>query len=93
MVHWVAELRGLDILDAYQLVTQAIEAPLANVCDTNYTSIAKMPKRYLPRSSATPMEGTHARLRNLASEYCGTLRSGSWPAGSLMAFVTKCRVL
>ncbi len=25
----------------------AVESPLANVCDTNYTSIAKMPERYL----------------------------------------------
>ena len=47
MVTWVAGLSGLDPLDAYQLVTQAVESPLANVCDTNYTSIAKMPKRYL----------------------------------------------
>ena len=47
MVTWVAGLCGLDPLDAYQLVTQAVESPLANVCDTNYTSIAKMAKRYL----------------------------------------------
>ncbi len=65
MVHWIAAEYGLDVLDAYQLVTQAIESPLANVCDTNYTSIAKMPKRYLPVAGA--MEGTHARLRDLAS--------------------------
>jgi DNA-binding protein Fis len=37
MVSWVAQLCGLDRLDAYQLVTQAVESPLANVCDTNYT--------------------------------------------------------
>ena len=59
-------LCGLDPLDAYQLVTQAVESPLANVCDTSYTSIAKMPKRYLPR---TVMDGTHDRLRDLAGEY------------------------
>ena len=29
------------------LVTQAVESPLANVCDTDCTSIAKMPKRCL----------------------------------------------
>jgi DNA-binding protein Fis len=69
MVTWVAELCGLDPLDAYQLVTQAVESPLANVCDTNYTSIAKMAKRYLgPRA---PMEDTHDRLRDLAREYRG----------------------
>jgi acetamidase/formamidase len=63
MVTWVAALAGLHPLDAYQFVTQAVESPLANVCDTNYTSIAKMPKRYLP---AAPYDGAHAHLRELA---------------------------
>jgi acetamidase/formamidase len=67
MVTWVAALCGLDPLDAYQLVTQAVESPLANVCDTNYTSIAKMAKRYLAPGPA--MDGAHARLRELAGEY------------------------
>jgi amidase len=67
MVTWVASLCGLDHLDAYQLVTQAVESPLANVCDTNYTSIAKMPKRYL--APGNPMDGAHARLRDLAADY------------------------
>ena len=31
MVGWVSALCGLDPLDAYQLVTQAVESPLANV--------------------------------------------------------------
>ncbi|MGB6579505.1 MAG: acetamidase, partial [Streptosporangiaceae bacterium] len=67
---WVGELCGLDPLDAYQLVTQAVESPLANVCDTNYTSIAKMPKRYLnSRTPGAPMDGAHVRLRDLAGEY------------------------
>jgi DNA-binding protein Fis len=64
MVTWVAQLCGLDPLDAYQLVTQAVESPLANVCDTNYTSVAKVPKRYLP---AAAFGGAHARLRELAA--------------------------
>ena len=67
MVGWVAELCGLDPLDAYQLVTQAVESPLANVCDTNYTSIAKMAKRHL--DPGAPMDGAHVRLRDLAGEY------------------------
>jgi hypothetical protein len=67
MVTWVAGLCGLDALYAYQLVTQAVESPLANVCDTNYTSIAKITKRYL--TSAGPMDGAHARRRDLAGEY------------------------
>jgi acetamidase/formamidase len=64
IVTWVARLCGLDKLDAYQFVTQAVESPLANVCDTNYTSIAKMPKRYL---RGTAYAGAHARLRELAA--------------------------
>jgi hypothetical protein len=54
-------------MDAYQLVTQAVESPLANVCDTNYTSIAKMPKRYLPGGGA--MDGGHGRMLELAAAY------------------------
>jgi acetamidase/formamidase len=63
LVTWVAGLCGLDALDAYQFVTQAVESPLANVCDTNYTSIAKIPKRYLP---ARAYGGIHAHLMDLA---------------------------
>ncbi len=69
MCHWLAAECGLDVLDAYQLVTQAIESPLANVCDPNYTSVAKMPKAYLPTWDA--MDGAHARLRELAIPYGG----------------------
>jgi acetamidase/formamidase len=64
MVTWVAHLCGIDPVDAYQFVTQAVESPLANVCDTNYTSIAKMPKRYLPTAA---FGGIHAHLRELAA--------------------------
>ena len=64
MVTWVAQLCELDPIDAYQFVTQAVESPLANVCDTNYTSIAKMPKRYLPTSA---YDGVHAHLNSLAA--------------------------
>jgi len=72
LVQWLAAEYGLDQLDAYQLITQAIEAPLANVCDPNYTSVVKMPKQYLP--AADPMRGAHARLRELARAYQGTAR-------------------
>jgi acetamidase/formamidase len=64
LVRWVSDLCALDLLDAYQFVTQAVESPLANVCDTNYTSIAKMPKQYLPK---TAYSGVHAQLRSLAA--------------------------
>jgi acetamidase/formamidase len=67
LIHWLAGEYGLDVLDAYQLVTQGVESPLANVCDPNYTSVAKMPKAYLP--AADPMCGAHTRLRALATQY------------------------
>jgi acetamidase/formamidase len=65
LVLWLAAQYGLDPMDAYQLVTQAVEAPLANVVDVNYTSMAKMPKRYLPPGRV--MNGVHAHLRELAA--------------------------
>jgi len=67
LINWIAGQYGMDVMDAYQLVSQGVEAPLANVVDVNYTSIAKMPKRYLP--GAAVMDATHATLRELAAEY------------------------
>jgi hypothetical protein len=69
LVQWLGSDYGLDPLDAYQLVTQAVESPLANVCDPNYTSVAKMRKQYLPPAPA--MDGVHARLSELAAAYRG----------------------
>src|SRR5580692_10920788 len=71
LVNWLVADHDLAPMDAYQLVTQAVESPLANVCDTNYTSIAKMPKRYLGPSAApgAVMQDAHARMRDLADEY------------------------
>jgi amidase len=60
LVTWTAELTGLDTLDAYQLISQAGEAPIGNVCDPNYSVVAKIDKSYLPPHSA--YAGTHARL-------------------------------
>jgi amidase len=65
LVTWVAQLVGLDTLDAYQLVSQAGEAPVGNVCDPNYTMVAKVDKTYLGRALA--YEGVHARLRAMAA--------------------------
>jgi len=67
LVQWIARDYGLSELDAYQLVTQAVESPLANVCDTNYTSVAKIRKEYLP--SGTSAYGVHGVLRQRAAEY------------------------
>ena len=69
LVQWLATDYGLDPLDAYQLITQAVESPLANVCDPNYTSVAKMAKQYLPPAPA--MDGAHDRLSDLAAAYRG----------------------
>ena len=61
LVRWTAELLDLSELDAYQLVSQAALTPVANVVDTNYTVVAKLPKYLL--GGAAAMGGTHARLR------------------------------
>ena len=67
LVHWLEADYGLAMLDAYQLTSQAVESPLANVVDTNYTSVAKLRKEWLPRAAA--MGGAHARLVELTSAY------------------------
>ena len=67
LVQWLAAEHGLHVLDAYQLVSQAVEAPLANVVDTNYTSVAKIAKRYLPPTDT--MDGMHARMVDAARRY------------------------
>jgi acetamidase/formamidase len=61
LVQWVSELTGLATLDAYQLVAQAGTAPVGNVCDPNYTMLARMPKALLRGAAA--YEGVHERLR------------------------------
>ena len=70
LVTWSADLAGLDVLDAYQLVSQAGEAPVGNVCDPNYTMLAKVDKRYL--GVAGGYDGIHARLRAAAQDYLAT---------------------
>jgi acetamidase/formamidase len=67
LLQWVAAEHGLTEMDAYQLLSQVVESPLANVCDTNYTSVAKVRKSWLP--TRTRRDDTHARLRALAEAY------------------------
>ena len=64
MITWLGELYGLDRLDAYQLLTQISQVPIANVVDTNYSAVTKIDKRLLP--SATAYGGIHGELRNAA---------------------------
>jgi acetamidase/formamidase len=61
LVHWVSDLTGLSTLDAYQLVSQTALTPIANVVDTNYTVVAKLPKELLRGTDV--LGGVHARLR------------------------------
>ncbi|MGH3319628.1 MAG: acetamidase/formamidase family protein [Streptosporangiaceae bacterium] len=65
MVAWLGELYGLDSLDAYQLLTQISEAPLANVVDVNYSSVVKAAKALLP--PADVYDGMHRYLREQAA--------------------------
>ncbi len=50
-------------MDTYQLVSQAARSRIANVCDANYTVVARVPKRFL-----TPdipwMNGVHQKMRD-----------------------------
>ena len=70
LVTWVAELTGMSVLDTYQFLSQSVEAPLANVVDTNYTSVAKVRKDWLPRHRDA-LDGVHGRLRELSGSYLG----------------------
>jgi amidase len=67
LVTWVAAELVVDELDAYQLVSQAGEAPVANVCDPNYTFVARLDKRYLP--PLRTYGNVHDRLRATAAAY------------------------
>ena len=71
LIRWISEATGLSIMDTYQLVTQASRSPIANVCDANYTIVAKMPKRYLP-ADVQWMGGTHDRLREIGARVRGS---------------------
>jgi acetamidase/formamidase len=64
LVGWFRELYGLSAMDAYQLLSQITEAPLANVVDANYSAVLKAPKALLP--PATAYDGLHADLRQRA---------------------------
>ena len=66
MVRWLGDLYGLDKLDAYQLLSQVSEVPLANVVDANYSVVTKIPKRLLPR--VTAYGGIHQHLRSASGE-------------------------
>jgi acetamidase/formamidase len=70
MVAWLVEEYGFERLDAYQFLTQVSESPVANVCDPNYTSLAKVRKQYLPRRDA--YRATHSKLQRIGRDYRGS---------------------
>lgn len=61
MVLWISQLLSLSIMDSYQLVSQTALSPIANVCDTVYSVVCKVPKRLL--GSVQPFQGKHQELR------------------------------
>ena len=65
MVRWFQELYGLHQLDAYQLLSQMTEVPVANVVDTNYSVVVKTRKSLLP--SVKVYDGIHVELRRRAA--------------------------
>lgn len=64
LTRWVADLHGLHIMDAYQLISQISEAPIANVVDANYSVVVKAAKALLPPAKA--FDGVHEDLRSRA---------------------------
>jgi acetamidase/formamidase len=66
LVRWLAADYGLSTMDAYQLVSQVAKTAVANVVDTNYTVLAKFPKKFLPPARPA-MGGVHGKLRRMAA--------------------------
>lgn len=65
MVRWLSELFDLHEMDAYQLLSQTSEAPIANVVDPNYSVVVKVAKAYF--RSGRAYDGIHGELRSRAA--------------------------
>jgi acetamidase/formamidase len=65
MVRWFEQLYGLHTMDAYQLLSQITEVPVANVVDANFSVVVKAAKGLLPARDA--FGGLHADLRARAA--------------------------
>lgn len=48
LIQWIVEERGLSDLDAYELLSVAMESNVSQIVDPNYTVLAKIRKAYLP---------------------------------------------
>jgi acetamidase/formamidase len=66
MIKCIASNYGLSMMDAYQLVSQVSETPIANVVDPNYTVVTKVRKQFLPPKNDF-MNGAHNNLRKFSS--------------------------
>ncbi len=69
MVNWVSELLEISTMDAYQLVSQTNLSPVANVVDTVYTMVCKVPKKLLGEAALQAFGGTHEALRKRAQAW------------------------
>ena len=67
LVTWVAGADRAGHAGRVPAISQAGEAPVGNVCDPNYTMVAKAAKAYL--ASVDLYDGAHARLRAVAAGY------------------------
>ena len=65
LVRWFEQLYGLHPMDAYQLLSQITEVPVANVVDANYSIVVKAAKALLPTADA--FGGLHRDLRSRAA--------------------------
>jgi acetamidase/formamidase len=68
LVRLLSQTQGLSELDAYQLVSQAGESPIANVCNPTYSIVSKIDKRYLPARDGI-YRNVHGELREKAAAY------------------------
>ena len=64
MIRWFGELFDLHEMDAYQLLSQVTEAPIANVVDPNYSVVIKVRKSLFPTIHA--FDGMHYEMRSRA---------------------------
>jgi acetamidase/formamidase len=72
MVQWMGTEFGIGAMDAYQLLTQVAESPVANVCDPNYTFVCKVRKQWLPERAV--MGNAHTRLKDVGAAYVSERR-------------------
>jgi hypothetical protein len=69
MVNWVSELLEISTMDAYQLVSQTSLSPAANVVDTVYTMVCKVPKKLLGEAALKAYGCAHEALRQQAQAW------------------------